>query len=75
MLFLCFEPEPMLIKVLKPVDRSQTKAQRPSPLGTEDAIFGVNSFGTTNPLLGHYGTQSISPLLFAQRLCAPDVKG
>ena len=73
--FLCFEPEPLLIKELKALGYFHAKAQSPSPLGTGDTIFGVITFGTTNPLLGHNGPQLNLPLVSAPGLSAPSIQG
>ena len=75
MVFLCSEPEPLLIKGLKALGCFHAKAQSPSPMGTGYTIFGVITFGTTNPLLGHNGPQFNLPLILAPRLCAPDIQG
>ena len=74
MLFLCFEPEPLLIKGRKALGCFHAKAQSPSPLGTGDIIFGVITFCTTNPLLDHDGPQLNLPLISAPGLCAPGIQ-
>ena len=75
LVFLCFEPDPLLIKGLTALGCFRAKAESPSPLGTGDTLFGVITFGTTSPQLGHNGPGLNLPLSLAPRLCAPDIQG
>ena len=62
MVFMCFKPQPLLIKGLKALGCFYGEAQRPSPLRTGGTIFGVNTFGATNPLFRHNGPNLNLPL-------------
>ena len=75
MLLLCFEPKPLLMNGPQALVCFHAKAQSPSPLGAGGTVFGVITFGTTNPLLGHNGSKFTLSLISAPWLCAPGIQG
>ena len=75
MVFSCSEPGPSSIKGLKASGCFHAKAKSPCPSRTGDAIFEVDTFGTTNPLVGHNGPQLNISLISALGLCASGIQG
>ena len=70
MVFLCFEPEPSLIKDLK----LWVTSMHLIFLGNGRYNFWNDHFWYDQPLLHHNGPQLNLHVISAPRLCAPDVE-